>query len=282
MKTVCSINDTRDYLCTVRAQGRSIAFVPTMGNLHDGHLSLVRKAQELADECVVSIYVNQLQFGPGEDYGSYPRTLEEDQALLAARGVQLVFAPSSREIYPEGAERHTVVRVDALDGMHCGKSRPRFFTGIATVVTRLFGIIQPDYAVFGEKDFQQLCVIRKMVNDLMLPVKVVGAPTVRAENGLALSSRNGYLSEEGRQTAATLYQTLGATREAIIAGDRNYDVLRYDALARLARAGLTPDYFNIASRHTLQPATPADKELVILAAAALDNTRLIDNVQIDL
>lgn len=282
MKTVCSINDTRDYLCSARAQGRSVAFVPTMGNLHDGHLSLVRKAQELADECVVSIYVNQLQFGPGEDYGSYPRTLEEDQALLAARGVQLVFAPSSREIYPEGAERHTVVRVDALDGMHCGKSRPGFFTGIATVVTRLFGIIQPDYAVFGEKDFQQLCVIRKMVNDLMLPVEVVGAPTVRAENGLALSSRNGYLSEEGKQTAAILYQTLGAAREAIVAGDRSYDVLRYDALARLARAGFTPDYFNIVNRHTLQPATPADNELVILAAAALGSTRLIDNIQIDL
>ncbi|OQX39528.1 MAG: pantoate--beta-alanine ligase [Oceanospirillales bacterium LUC14_002_19_P2] len=282
MKTVYSINDTRDYIRSARAQGRSIAFVPTMGNLHDGHLSLVKKAKEQADEVVVSIYVNQLQFGPNEDYDSYPRTFEEDQALLEAHDVQLVFAPSSHEIYPEGAEHHTVVRVDALDGMHCGKSRPGFITGIATVVTKLFNIVQSDYAVFGEKDFQQLCIIRKMVNDLMLPVEIIGAPIARAENGLALSSRNGYLSAEEKQTAATLHQTLSAARESIIAGDRNYDALHRDAFVKLARAGFKPDYFNIVSRHTLQPATLADKELVILAAAALGRARLIDNIQIDL
>ncbi|MCK5895030.1 MAG: pantoate--beta-alanine ligase [Endozoicomonadaceae bacterium] len=282
MKTVYSINDARDSIRSAKTQGRTIVFVPTMGNLHDGHLSLVKKAREVADEVVVSIYVNQLQFGPNEDYDSYPITFEEDQALLNAHDVPLLFAPSSHEIYPEGAEHHTVVRVDALDGMHCGKSRPGFFTGIATVVAKLFNIVQPNYAVFGEKDFQQLCIIRKMVDDLMLPLEIIGAPIARAENGLALSSRNGYLSEEEKQTAAILWQTLIRARKAIIAGDRDYDALHRVAFVKLARAGFKPDYFNIVSRHTLQPATLDDKELVILAAAGLGRARLIDNIQIDL
>ena len=282
MKTVYRINDIRDSIRSAKAQGRTMALVPTMGNLHDGHLSLVKKASELADDVVVSIYVNQLQFGPNEDYDSYPITFEEDQALLEAQDVQLVFAPSSHKIYPEGAEHHTVVRVDALDGMHCGKSRPGFFTGIATVVAKLFNITQPDYAVFGEKDFQQLCIIRKMVNDLMLPVNIIAAPIARTDKGLALSSRNGYLSVEETQTATILYQTLITAREAIIAGDRNYDALHRVAFVTLAHAGFKPDYFNIVSRHTLQPATLADKELIILAAAGLGRARLIDNVQINL
>ena len=196
MKTVYSIEEIRDFVQTVKAAGKTVAFVPTMGNLHEGHLTLVTKAKELADIVVVSIYVNQLQFGPNEDYHSYPRTMEQDETLLREHGVDMVFAPTSHIIYPEGLEQHTVVKVDALDGMHCGKSRPAFFTGISTVVTKLFNIVQPHIAVFGEKDFQQLAIIRKMVSDLCIPVEIVGAPIARSETGLALSSRNGYLSPD--------------------------------------------------------------------------------------
>ncbi len=282
MKTVASIAEVQDQISTARSQGLKIGFVPTMGNLHEGHLSLVRKAREVCDYVVVSIYVNQLQFGPNEDYDSYPRTFEEDQELLIKEGVQLLFTPTSHEIYPEGAEHHTVVKVDALDGMHCGSSRPGFFTGISTVVCKLFNIVRPDVAVFGEKDFQQLAIIQKMVTDLCMPVEIIGAPIARAENGLALSSRNGYLSDEEKQIAATLNQTLVEAKEQILAGDRNYDAIHRDAFVKLARAGFKPDYFNIVDRHTLQPAGLNDTKLVILAAAMLGRARLIDNLQLDI
>ena len=282
MKIADSITKVQDHISTARSQGLKIGFVPTMGNLHDGHLSLVRKAREVCDYVVVSIYVNQLQFGPNEDYDSYPRTFEEDQALLIQEGVQLLFTPTSHEIYPEGAEHHAVVRVDALDGMHCGSSRPGFFTGISTVVCKLFNIVRPDVAVFGEKDFQQLAIIQKMVTDLCMPVEIIGAPIARAENGLALSSRNGYLSDEEKHIAATLHQTITEARDQIISGERNYDAIHRDAFVKLARAGFKPDYFNIVDRHTLQPATLADNKLVILAAAMLGRARLIDNLQLDI
>ena len=282
MKTVGTIADTQDVLSTVRTQGKKIGFVPTMGNLHDGHLSLVREAKKRCDYVIVSIYVNQLQFGPNEDYDSYPRTFEEDQELLIKEGVDLLFTPTSHEIYPEGAEHHTVVRVDALDGMHCGSSRPGFFTGIATIVCKLFNILRPDVAVFGEKDFQQLAIIRKMVEDLCMPIDVVGAPIARAESGLALSSRNGYLTADERNAAALLYQVISEAREQILAGERNYDAIHRDGFVKLARAGFKPDYFNIVDRHTLQPATLKDDKLVILAAAMLGRARLIDNIQLDI
>ena len=286
MKTVYSVEDIRGYVKSVKAAGKTVALVPTMGNLHGGHLTLVTKAQQQADVVIVSIYVNQLQFGPNEDYHSYPRTMAQDEALLEEHNVDMVFAPTSHVIYPEGLDHHTEVKVDALDGMHCGKSRPAFFTGISTVVTKLFNIVQPDIAVFGEKDFQQLCIIRKMVKDLCIPVEIVGAPIARSETGLALSSRNGYLTPEELAQASLLNQELRKAKEAIEAGkdsqNVSYDILQRDALAHLAELGFQPDYFNIIRRSDLHPAGPEDKELVILAAAALGKARLIDNIQIDL
>ncbi len=282
MKTVYSVEDIRDYVQSVRAAGKTVALVPTMGNLHDGHLTLVTKARQLVDVVIVSIYVNQLQFGPNEDYHSYPRTMAQDEALLDEYNVDMVFAPTSHIIYPEGLDHHTVVKVDALDGMHCGKSRPDFFTGIATVVTKLFNIVQPDIAIFGEKDFQQLSIIRKMVRDLCLPVEIIGAPIARSETGLALSSRNGYLSQEELAQASLLNKELLKAKEAILAGNCNHDIIQRDAIVHLAEAGFQPDYFNIIRRTDLQSAGPDDKELVILAAAGLGKARLIDNIQIDL
>ncbi|CAM3466694.1 pantoate--beta-alanine ligase [Parendozoicomonas haliclonae] len=282
MNTVYSVEEIRDYVRSVKAEGKTVAFVPTMGNLHNGHLTLVTKAHELADVVIVSIYVNQMQFGPNEDYHSYPRTMAQDEALLREHNVDMVFAPSANIIYPEGLDNHTTVKVDSLDGMHCGKTRPGFFTGIATVVTKLFNIVQPDVAVFGEKDFQQLSIIRKMVKDLCIPVEIVGAPIARADTGLALSSRNGYLSQEEREQASLIYQELLKAKEAIVAGNTNYDIIQRDAIASLAGYGFQPDYFNIIRRSDLLPAAPGDKELIILAAAGLGKARLIDNLQIDL
>ncbi len=282
MNTVFSVEEIRDYVRTVKAEGKTVAFVPTMGNLHNCQLTLVQRARELADIVIVSIYVNQMQFGPNEDFDSYPRTLAEDQALLEAQQVDMVFAPTPAIIYPEGLEHHTAVKVDILDGIHCGKTRPAFFTGIATVVTKLFNIVQPDYAVFGEKDFQQLSIIRKMVRDLCIPVEIIGAPIARDANGLALSSRNGYLSAEEREQACLLNRLLHAAKDKILAGDISYQSIQQDAIDELANAGFTPDYFNIIRRSDLQPASPDDKQLVILAAAALGKARLIDNIQIDL
>ncbi|WP_281648102.1 pantoate--beta-alanine ligase [Parendozoicomonas sp. Alg238-R29] len=282
MNTIYGIEEIRDYVHTVKAAGKTVALVPTMGNLHGGHLTLVTKAQQLADVVIVSIYVNQMQFGPNEDYHSYPRTMAQDEALLEEHNVDMVFAPTSHIIYPAGLDHHTEIKVEALDGMHCGKSRPDFFTGIATVVTKLFNIVQPDIAVFGEKDFQQLSIIRKMVKDLCLPVDIVGAPIARSETGLALSSRNGYLSPEELEQACLLNKELVKTKDAIVAGNVNYDILQRDAIAYLAESGFQPDYFNIIRRSDLQPAGPNDKELIILAAAGLGKARLIDNLQIDL
>ncbi|MCL6417114.1 pantoate--beta-alanine ligase [Aestuariirhabdus sp. Z084] len=281
MNTVYSIADVREYVRAARAAGKRVAFVPTMGNLHKGHLSLVHKAQEKADVVIVSIYVNPLQFGANEDLESYPRTLAEDQAQLKGENVDLLFAPSSNEIYPEGMEHHTNVAVDSLSNMHCGKTRPGHFTGVATIVCKLFNIVQPDVAVFGIKDFQQLAVIRKMVEDLYLPVEVIGADIARDSRGLALSSRNGYLSDEELDIAPSLYRVLSEAREQVLQG-MSYDLVLRDALAKLAQAGLKPDYIDICSQQSLQPATTQDKELVILAAAYLGRARLIDNVTLTL
>ncbi|WOG27587.1 pantoate--beta-alanine ligase [Endozoicomonas sp. 8E] len=281
MKTLHTIAEIQTGVAACRAEGKTVAFVPTMGNLHGGHLTLVEKAQELCDVVVVSIYVNPLQFGPNEDYDSYPRTMEQDQQLLIEQGVDLLYTAQTAEIYPEGSEHHTHVSVEELDGMHCGKSRPGFFTGIATVVSKLFNIVRPDVAVFGEKDFQQLAIIRKMAKDMCIPVEIVGAPIAREDTGLAMSSRNGYLTpEEREEIAPTLYRCLQAARKAILAGECDYDLLRRDAFAKMAQAGFKPDYFNISSTTTLLPAGPDDQNLVILAAAYLGKARLIDNITI--
>lgn len=282
MNITKTVDNTRLLIQGVKQQGKRIALVPTMGNLHEGHLSLVRKARQLADFVIVSIYVNPMQFGPNEDFDNYPRTFEDDCQKLIKEHTDAVFAPTPEIMYPEGKEHHTCVRVDSLDSMHCGASRTQFFTGIATVVTKLFNIITPDIAVFGEKDFQQLCVIKKMVRDLMLPVEVIGVPIARAENGLALSSRNNYLDETQKIHAASLNKLLVDIANKVQSGRRDYAKLSEYGLKEMASLGFKPDYLNIVSQHTLKAPVESESALVILAACTLNNTRLIDNVQIQL
>ncbi len=278
MRTVHSLKELRSILRSLRQQGKTIGLVPTMGNLHEGHISLVRKAAEAADVVVTSIFVNPMQFGAGEDLDTYPRTLAEDQDLLAEAGNTLVFAPSADEIYPEGLARQTKVIVPEVSEGHCGASRPGHFEGVATVVTMLLNMVQPDIAVFGEKDFQQLAVIRKLTRDLLIPTEIVGAPTVREDDGLAKSSRNGYLSKQERAVAPVVYQTLTNVAEQLQQGRTDHNELEREARQALTQAGLRPDYFNIVNSHTLKPASPADQEITLLVAAFLGTTRLIDNL----
>jgi pantoate--beta-alanine ligase len=253
-----------------------------MGNLHEGHLNLVRKARALCDVVVVSIFVNPMQFGPNEDLDAYPRTLTADKEKLFAEGVQLLFTPTVDEMYPAGMAQQTTVSVPELSNTLCGASRPGHFTGVATVVTKLFNIVQPDVAVFGEKDYQQLSIIRKMVQDLCMPIDIVGVPTVRAEDGLALSSRNGYLTPDQRRKAPFLNQVLLECREAIACGFDNYRELEARAMTRLSEAGFEPDYFAIRDARTLAEVTEETEEVAILAAARLGEPRLIDNVRLNL
>lgn len=278
MRTVHSLKELRSMLRSVRQQGKTIGLVPTMGNLHEGHVSLVRKASEAADVVVTSIFVNPMQFGANEDLDKYPRTLIEDQNKLAAAGNTLVFAPSAEEIYPEGLARQTKVVVPEVSEGHCGASRPGHFDGVATVVTMLFNMVQPDIAVFGEKDFQQLAVIRKLTRDLLIPIEIIGAPTIRDDDGLAKSSRNGYLNAEERAVAPVVYQTLTNIASQLQQGRTDHAELEREAREALVQAGLRPDYFNIVNSHTLKPATPADQEITLLVAAFLGTTRLIDNL----
>ncbi len=280
MRTVHTLKELRAILQGYRQQGKRIGLVPTMGNLHEGHISLVRRALEASDVVVTSIFVNPMQFGAGEDLDTYPRTLQDDQEKLEAAGNTLVFAPAPDEIYPEGLARHTKVVVPEVSDGHCGASRPGHFEGVATVVTMLFNIVQPDVAVFGEKDFQQLAVIRKLVKDLVMPVDVIGAPTVREEDGLAKSSRNGYLSAEERNRASAIYQSMQTTASALTGGQTDYAALERAASNTLKNAGFRPDYYTIVNSLTLKPASPEDRELTILAAAYLGTTRLIDNLSV--
>lgn len=280
MRTVNSLKELRTILRGYRQQEKTVALVPTMGNLHEGHISLVRKAAEAADIVVTSIFVNPMQFGASEDLDTYPRTLNEDQEKLCDAGTTLVFAPSVEEIYPEGLARHTRVVVPEVSDGHCGASRPGHFEGVATVVSMLFNMVQPDVAVFGEKDFQQLSVIRKMTQDLMMPVEVISVPTVREYDGLAKSSRNCYLSEEERRLAPVIYQTLQSTAAKIAAGREDFLELSQEAGDRLREAGMRLDYFNIANSQTLKPANREDKHVTLLAAAFLGTTRLIDNLSV--
>ncbi|MDY6815504.1 MAG: pantoate--beta-alanine ligase [Pseudomonadota bacterium] len=280
MRTIHSLKELRTILRGYRRQDKTIGLVPTMGNLHEGHISLVRKAAESADVVVTTIFVNPMQFGANEDLDKYPRTLAEDQEKLESAGNTLVFAPPVEEIYPEGLARQTKVIVPEVSDGHCGASRPGHFEGVATVVTMLFNMVQPDLAVFGEKDFQQLAVIRKMTRDLFMPVEIIGAPTVREDNGLAKSSRNGYLSEEERKIAPVVFRTLEATAEKLANGRSDFHTLESEAEQSLSAAGLRPDYFNIVNSLTLKPASPDDHELTILVAAFLGTTRLIDNLSV--
>lgn len=280
MRTVHSLKELRAILRGYRQQEKTIGLVPTMGNLHEGHISLVRKAAEAADIVITSIFVNPMQFGANEDLDTYPQTLIGDQEKLDAAGNTLVFAPSAEEVYPDGLARHTRIVVPEVSEGHCGASRPGHFEGVATVVSVLFNMIQPDFAVFGEKDFQQLAVIRKMTQDLMIPVEVIGASTVRDDDGLAKSSRNGYLSDEERKLAPVIYQILQTTAAKIADGRDDLQVLAQEAGDRLRDAGLRLDYFNIANSQTLKPATPEDSDITLLVAAFLGTTRLIDNISV--
>ncbi|WP_276487355.1 pantoate--beta-alanine ligase [Ectopseudomonas mendocina] len=282
MNTVKTLRELRAAVAQARAEGKQIGFVPTMGNLHAGHVSLVEIAAQRADFVVASIFVNPLQFGAGEDLDKYPRTLAEDQEKLLAAGCHLLFHPDVAEIYPHGMGDQTRVSVPGVSEGLCGASRPGHFEGVATVVTKLFNMVQPDLAVFGEKDYQQLAVIRALVQDLNMPIQIIGAPTQRAEDGLALSSRNGYLSAEQRSTAPALYRGLQTIAEELRRGARDYARLIDDAQEQQRVAGFVPDYLEIRNALTLRPAQVDDRHLVILTAAQLGGTRLIDNLVVEL
>ncbi|PYE33733.1 pantothenate synthetase [Idiomarina fontislapidosi] len=260
-------------------QTSSVALVPTMGNLHEGHLSLVRKAQTLAEKVVVSIFVNPMQFGAGEDLDNYPRTLEQDCRLLSEVGAHAVFTPTVQEVYPRGLEQQTRVEVPDISDILCGASRPGHFTGVATIVCKLFNMAQPNIAVFGEKDFQQLQVIRLMASDLSLPVKVVGAAIQREPSGLAMSSRNGYLSDAQRHQASHIYQQLCWVKQQLRDATQ-VSSLCQQASQQLEQQGFNVDYFEVRNAHDLTPASSDASEWVILAAAKLGNTRLIDNLRV--
>lgn len=280
MQTVHTVAELRARVAAWKRAGERVAFVPTMGNLHRGHLHLVERARELAPRTVASIFVNPTQFGPNEDFAGYPRTLDDDSRQLAAVGLDLLFAPGVAEMYPRPLDEMTQVTVPELSGILCGASRPIHFRGVATVVSKLFNMAQPDVALFGEKDWQQLMVIRRLVADLDFPVEIVGVPTVREADGLALSSRNGYLTAEERAIAPVLYATLTASAERLRAGERDCERLTSEAKARLAAAGFRPDYFEIRRARDLQPPADGDTDLRILAAAWLGRARLIDNLAV--
>ncbi|MBD9466908.1 pantoate--beta-alanine ligase [Pseudomonas sp. Pdm06] len=282
MNTVKTVRELRAAVARARGEGKRIAFVPTMGNLHSGHVALVTKAAQRADFVVASIFVNPLQFGAGEDLDKYPRTLAADQEKLLQAGCHLLFAPSVEEMYPDGMTGQTRVSVPQLSEGLCGASRPGHFEGVATVVSKLFNMVQPDLAVFGQKDFQQLAVIRALVHDLNMPIQIIGEPTVRAEDGLALSSRNGFLSPDQRAVAPVVYRVLSQIAESIKQGQRDFPALIGEQLKQLEAAGLRPDYLEIRHAKTLRPALSEDRDLVILVAAFLGTTRLIDNLHLDL
>ena len=277
MKIIHTIQELRDW----RREAGSVAFVPTMGNLHEGHLALVREAAKRADQVVVSIFVNRLQFGQGEDFDRYPRTLEQDAAKLAGEGVTVLFAPSEQELYPNVAQQYNVEPPN-LQNELCGAFRPGHFRGVATVVAKLFNIVEPDYACFGKKDYQQLVILQGMTADLNFRVEIVPVDIGRAADGLALSSRNQYLSEAERKQAPQLYRELQAIARSVENGNRYYAALEQQAAANLKQAGWQVDYVEIRHAGNLQIAHVGDNELVVLAAARLGNTRLIDNIEIHL
>ena len=280
LETCERIATLRERVAAWRHAGQRIGFVPTMGNLHAGHLALVAEARRLAERVVVSIFVNPLQFGPQEDFAAYPRTLARDQELLAGAGTDLLFAPTVEAVYPRGEAEQTRVEVPGISDILCGASRPGHFVGVATVVCKLFNMVQPDLAVFGEKDFQQLQVIRLMTLDLSLPVAVHGLATVREADGLAMSSRNGYLTAEERARAPALYQTLRRCAERLRQG-QDIATVEGQAGEEIAAAGFGPDYFSVRRAADLALPQAGDRELVVLAAARLGRARLIDNVRVE-
>jgi len=280
MNTVKTVRELRAAVARARSEGKRIGLVPTMGNLHSGHAALVTKAAQRADFVVATIFVNPMQFGPNEDLATYPRTLAADQERLLEAGCHLLFTPNVEEMYPHGMADQTTVSVPVISEGLCGASRPGHFDGVSTVVSKLFNMVQPDLAIFGEKDFQQLAVIRALVRDLNMPIQIIGEPTVRAEDGLALSSRNGYLTADERAIAPQLYRIIQGIASAINSGDKDFSALLDAGKGQLQAAGLRPDYLEVREATSLRPATAQDDDLVILAAAFLGKTRLIDNLHL--
>ena len=277
-----SISELRQYVQHWKDHKQSIAFIPTMGNLHQGHMSLIEKGQSLCDRSICSIFVNPMQFGPNEDFNHYPRTLDQDIALLESVGCDLVYMPTASELYPQGLENISQIIVTDLTETYEGAHRPGHFTGVATIVAKLFNIVKPDVSVFGKKDYQQYCVIKKMTQDLNLDVDIIGQETSREPSGLATSSRNQYLSEEQKSQAGLIYATLQDASDKILKGGKNFALVEKQAIDRLNQAGFDTDYFNVCNADTLQPATTEDRKLVILVTTRLGDTRLLDNIEIDL
>lgn len=277
-----TINDIDELRARINAwrRGGTVAFVPTMGNLHAGHLSLVKAARGLADRVVVSIFVNPMQFGEGEDFDSYPRTLESDSRMLEAEGTDLLFAPPVEAMYPRAQSEQTRVEVPGISELLCGASRPGHFVGVATVVCKLFNMVQSDVAVFGKKDYQQLMVIRRMVEDLAMPVRIEGIETMREADGLAMSSRNGYLNEQERAVAPVLYRVLTDLAAKLRNGDDDYAGLQAAAASELDAHGLRTDYMAVRRAVDLLEPDAGERELVVLAAAYLGKARLIDNIEV--
>jgi len=282
MNQVYSVSELRQYIQHWKDHQQSIAFIPTMGNLHQGHLSLIEKGQSLCDRSICSIFVNPMQFGPNEDFNHYPRTLDQDIELLESVACDLVYMPTASELYPQGLEKISQVIVTDLTETFEGAHRPGHFTGVATIVAKLFNIVKPDISVFGKKDYQQYCVIKKMTQDLNLDVEIIGQETTREPSGLATSTRNQYLNEEQKSKAALIYRTLQDTSEKIIGGEKNFALIEKQATDSLSQAGFDTDYFNICNADTLKPAAPGDKKLVVLVTTRLGDTRLLDNIEIDL
>ena len=280
METVTTIAAVRASVQRWRREGHRVAFVPTMGNLHAGHVSLIEAARSQGERFVASIFVNPMQFGPNEDFAHYPRTPDADARMLAAAGCSLLFIPEVGEIYPHGSERVTRVEVPGLSRILEGEFRPGHLEGVSTVVAKLFHIVEPDVAIFGAKDYQQLAVIRRMVADLCMPIEIVAAPTVRDADGLAMSSRNQYLTAAERALAPRIHAALEAAERRLRAGDTDFAAIEREGRNALESAGFRPDYFAVREAADLAPARPGTRELVVLAAARLGRARLIDNLQV--
>lgn len=276
------VGEIRQQVDEWRMSGERIAFVPTMGNLHRGHLRLVEQARQHGQRTVVSIFVNPMQFNDQDDYAAYPSTLTQDCEKLVEAGVDALFLPSVAVIYPDGYQQNSQVVVPGLSDILCGAYRPGHFTGVATVVAKLFNIVLPNVALFGEKDFQQLMVIRRMVDELCFPVKIIGVPTEREHDGLAMSSRNGYLNVDERQRAALLYRLLKEARSQLLAGNVKIAAVEAQARQALEAGGFRPEYFSVRNAGDLSPATAKTQDLVIVAAAWLGKARLIDNICLNL
>ena len=282
MKTVYDLPDLRQVIADWKYQGLSIAFVPTMGNLHAGHLSLLEQARRIADQTVVSIFVNPIQFGKGEDYEHYPSTLVEDSRKLSSAGLDLLFAPDLLQLYPGGTDVDTRVTVPQLSNILCGKFRPDHFAGVATVVCKLLINVQPNFALFGEKDYQQLLVIKRLVRDLCMPTDIIGMPIYREVDGLAMSSRNSYLTAEERQKAPIIYRSLQEAAAQLKKNPQDIAGIEVRGMQTLEENGCRPEYFSIRRTDDLDVPGPDDTRLRILVAAWLGSARLIDNIQVDL